>query len=249
MELKVEKTLVSESKILGVRLGRYRIPFGIYSGSDQGYMGFLRAPLVRNSYYWALSNNYLETGASLIGGTTWLSGETSVGTASDQDQYARRGGLNTVARIQAAHGSWIAGVSYIHTRPATSRLFAKGYTELGGADLRWMKSGVQLRGEWMAGRPFNGTAVRGGYADILVHRPIMGPITAVARIERVDYLAHAFSEYPRRYTAGVKVRLAQNLTAEINEVHQPYDVVSDPGHTSLDFGLTYTFRTRVAPGY
>jgi hypothetical protein len=212
-------------------------------------MGFLRAPLVRNSYYWALSNNYLETGASVIGGTTWLSAETSGGVANDQDEYARRGGLNAVARLQTSHGSWIAGVSYIHTRPAKSRPFAKGYTDLGGVDLRWMKSGVQVRGEWMAGRPFNGTAVRGGYADVLVHRPTMGPITAVARIERADYLARAFSEYPRRYTAGVKVRLTQNLTAEINEVHQPYDVVSDPGHTSLDFGLTYTFRTRLTPGY
>jgi hypothetical protein len=46
LELKLEKTVVREDRLLGLRLGRYRTPFGIYGGSDQGYMGFLRAPLI-----------------------------------------------------------------------------------------------------------------------------------------------------------------------------------------------------------
>ena len=146
MELKIEKTLASERRVFGVRMGRYRTPFGIYSGSDQGYMGFLRAPLIRNSYYWALSNNYLENGASVVAGTPSISLEASAGVATDQDEFSRRGGLNEVIRVQGAHGAWIAGISYIRTRPATSRPFAKGFTEISGTDLRWMKGGVQLRG-------------------------------------------------------------------------------------------------------
>ena len=42
------------------------------------------------------------------------------------------------------------------------------------------------------GRPFDGTTVRGGYADVFVHRPSMGPVTALARIERLDYGAGPF---------------------------------------------------------
>src|SRR5262249_32310055 len=147
LELNVEKTEIADKRLLGVRLGRYRTPFGIYSGSDQGYMGFLRAPLMRNSYYWALSNNYLETGASVIGGTTWLSAEASAGVATDEDKLSRPGGMNAVVRVQGAAGPWIGGVSYIRTRPSRAWGFpTTGRAEFSGLDLRWMKSGVQLRG-------------------------------------------------------------------------------------------------------
>jgi hypothetical protein len=242
LELKLEKTEIKGDRLLGVRLGRYRTPFGIYSGSDQGYTGFLRAPLIRNSYYWALSNNYLETGGSVMAGTTWLSAEVSAGIPTDQDPYSRARGLDTVVHVQGAGGPFIAGVSYIRTRPSTGWFFATGTTEFTGVDLRWMKNGVQLRGEWIAGRPFLGTRTHGGYADVLVHRPSMGPVTAVARIERLDYLAGPFSEFPRRYTLGARIRLTGGLMAEINHVRQPYDVAADPGHTSMDIALTYSVR-------
>lgn len=242
LELKVEKTRIDDQRLLGVRLGRYRTPFGIYSGSDQGYTGFLRAPLIRNSYYWALSNNYMETGASVIAGSTWLSAEASVGVASDQDEFSRPGGANSVVRIQGAGGPWIVGVSYIRTRPSHERSFAKGTAQFTGADVRWMKNGVQLRGEWIVGRPFDGANTRGGYADIMVHKPLMGPVTAVARIDRLDYLAGPFSQFPRRYTVGARIRLTRGLTAQINHVHQPFDGSDESGHTSLDIGLTYSIR-------
>src|SRR5205814_603 len=41
--------------LLDVRAGRYRTPFGIWSGGDQGYVGFSRAPLIRYDNYYALS--------------------------------------------------------------------------------------------------------------------------------------------------------------------------------------------------
>lgn len=242
LELKLEKTEIKGERLLGVRLGRYRTPFGIYSGSDQGYTGFLRAPLIRNSYYWALSNNYLETGGSVVAGTTWLSIEASAGTPTDQDEHSRAHGFDTVMHVQGAGGPFIAGVSYIRSLPSPTWFFARGPAQFTGIDLRWMKNGVQLRGEWVEGQPFAGARTNGGYADVLVHRPSMGPVTAVARIERLNYLAGPFSEFPRRYTLGARIRLTRGLTAEINQVHQPYDVSVDPGHTSLDIGLTYSIR-------
>jgi len=47
MEVFAEKTIAREGVLLGTRLGRYRTPFGLYSRSDHGYAGFLRAPLIR----------------------------------------------------------------------------------------------------------------------------------------------------------------------------------------------------------
>lgn len=242
MELHVEKTAIAGRRLLGVRAGRYRTPFGMHARSDHGYGGFLRAPLIRYSPYWAVSNNYLETGASVVAGTTWLSAEGSLGTASDQDDYARPGGLNAVARVQASHGPWIAGASHIRSRPSRTWTFASGRAQFTGLDARVMRGGLLLRGEWLWGQPFARARTRGGYVDLLLHRPVLGPVTAVARIERLDYDAGRFSQYPRRYTVGAKIRATHGSLIQINYVHQPRDVTGHAGHTSLDVGLTYTLR-------
>jgi hypothetical protein len=244
LELKAEKTHIKGRGLVGVRLGRYRTPFGISSGSDQGYVGFLRAPLIRNSYYWAISNNFLETGASITAGTTWLSAEVSSGTAADNDEYARPGGLNTVVRVQGSGGPVIVGASYIRTRPSKTREYATGSTEFTGVDFRVMSGGVQVRGEFLTGRPFDGTITRGGYADLLVHKQAMGPVTAVARVEYIDYFAGEYSEFPRRYTLGTKVQLNRWLTAQVNYVRRFRDsYASRPA--SLDISLSYTVRAGV----
>ena len=196
MEAYVERTEVSDGWLIGARIGRYRTPFGIYDRSDYGYTGLVRAPLIRYSEYWALSNNYMETGASLIAGTTWLSVEGSVGVATDEDKYARPGGANGVIRVQGAFGPLIVGASHIRTRPSREFAFASGRTTFTGVDARWMQAGVQLRGEWLSGQPFDRAETRGGYVEVHVHRRAMGPVTAVARLERLNYLAGPFSRFP-----------------------------------------------------
>ncbi len=70
----------------------------------------------------------------------------------------------------------------------------------------------------------------------------MGPVTAVARLERLDYFAGIFSSFPRRYTVGAKIRMARDWTGHVNYVHQPQDVTGYPGHTSVDIALTYSIR-------
>src|SRR5262249_26287097 len=108
----------------------------------------------------------------------------------------------------------------------------------------WMKRGVQVRGELIEGRPFLGARTRAGYVDFLVHKVFMGPVTAVARLERLDYYAGPFSEFPWRYTVGAKIRISQALTAQVNYVRQPLaaSYVPDQGHKSLDVALTYNIR-------
>jgi hypothetical protein len=110
-----------------------------------------------------------------------------------------------------------------------------------GVDARWMRSGVQLRGEWIVGRPFDGVATRGGYLDTLIHPRWLGPVTAVARIERLDYDADEFSEYLRRFTAGARVRFTPVIGAQINLVRElgrsPHE-----HKTALDLSLTYSVR-------
>ncbi len=242
MELYLEKTSVRGSRVIGTRVGRFRTPFGISGRSDHGYTGFLRAPLIRYSDYWALSNNYLETGASVMGGASWLSAEGSIGVATDEDEYARPGGANSVVRIQGAAGTWIVGASHIRTRPSAEWRFATGRAEFTGVDGRWMLAGVQVRGEWLTGRPFDNAVTQGGYVDLLVHRPRMGAVTLVSRIERLDYFAGRFSAFPRRYSVGAKIRASSRLVGQVNVIHQPRDRTGHEGHSSIDVALTLSAR-------
>jgi hypothetical protein len=104
-----------------------------------------------------------------------------------------------------------------------------------------MKGGVQLRGEWLAGRPFDGTHTTGGYLDVLVHRRRMGPVTAVARFEALDYAAGRFSQYQRRATIGARIRVTQGLAAHVNLMHHPGALYTST-ETAADVALTYTLR-------
>jgi hypothetical protein len=241
MEVYAEKTVTRQRFLVGTRLGRYRTPFGLYSRSDHGYAGFLRAPLIRYGDYWALSNNFFETGGSVVAGTSRLQAEVSLGIPQDEDEQHRRRGLDRVARLQGSFGPLIVGASYIHTQPTSERPWATGSTEFTGVDARWMMGGVQVRGEWIDGRSFSGTRTFGGYADVIVHRMFMGPVTAVARAETLDYVAGPFSSYPRRYTAGARIRLASMVIAHVNVLHgSAYD--SDRRQSAIDVALTFSAR-------
>ena len=188
-----ERTFQPGRLLVGVRAGRYRTPFGISSGSDQAYTGFLRAPLIRYDDYFALSNNFLEHGVDLIVGVPRLTLEVSAGVPADVGPASRRSGLDTVIRGQGAFGSLIVGVSYVNTEPYQPADFAYGRAVFVGTDVRFMRGGVQARGEWITGRPFDGTTTSGGYSDLIIHRPSMNPITAVLRAEYLAYVAQAHS--------------------------------------------------------
>ena len=70
----------------------------------------------------------------------------------------------------------------------------------------------------------------------------MGPVTAVARAERLDYDADAAPDvYLHRFTAGGRVRLGSCLSGTVNVIHQPSGLAA--GRTNgLDAGLTCTVR-------
>jgi len=177
----------------------------------------------------------------VVAGTPRLQAEVSLGIPQDEDELHRRRGFDRVGRVQASSGPLIVGASYIHTQPMREWSFATGSTEFVGADVRWMMGGVQVRGEWIDGRSFDTTRTFGGYVDVIVHRRFMGPITAVARAERLDYLAGPYSRYPRRYTAGARIRLASMLIAHVNALYgSAYD--DDRKRSAVDVALTFTAR-------
>ena len=228
----------------GFRAGRYRTPFGIYTRGDYAYTGFLRAPLIRYDGYFALSNNFLENGAELIAGIPQLYIETSLSTPADVGGVSRRSGVDTVTRLQGYYGPWIVGVSHIRTQPYSPVTFAQGRSVFTGVDLRWTAGGVQVSGEWITGQPFDGTSTQGWHADVMVHRPAMGPVTAVWRSERLDYEARApFARRGQRHTAGARIRLLRNLSALVNVLHQSGDL-TDTYASALDGALTYSIRLR-----
>ena len=241
VEMYAERTLLKGPYLASVRVGQFRTPFGMYGRSDQAYTGFTRTPLIRYGGYWALSNNFLEDGISVTAGTPRFFAEASAGIPQDQDQYRRRTGVDSTLRLQGAAGPLVVGVSHIHTQPSASRTFARGSTVFTGVDVRWMRGGIQLRGEWIDGQPFGGTRTFGGYVDAFVHRPAMGPVTAVLRAERLDYEAGRFSSFPRRYAAGARVRLSSVLIGQLNVVHQPADARL-ASVSAVEFGLTFSLR-------
>jgi hypothetical protein len=243
IEAYAERTFLPGPFLVGIRGGRYRTPFGISSGSDHAYNGFLRAPLIRYDDYYALSNNFLEHGGDVIVGVPRLTLEVSAGVPADVGSASRRQGLDTVVHGQGALGALIVGMSYIRTRPYQDEFFAKGRAVFTGLDVRFMRGGVQARGEWISGRPFDGTTTTGGYADLIVHRPSMGPITAVMRAEHLAYEAPApFQLYGTRYTGGARIRLLGRLTAVVDVIHQSHDLPQRRA-TSVDVGLTYSVRS------
>ena len=228
--------------LAGVRAGRYRTPFGISTASDHAYNGFLRAPLIRYDNYYALSNNFLEHGIDVIAGVPRLSVEMSVGRPADVGTAVRREGTTRVVRVQGTVGSAIVGASHIRTEPYQPARYAFGRAEFSGLDVRWMYGGVQLRAEWLGGRPFDGTTTTGWYADAIVHRRSMGPVTAVARIEQLDYdTSPERALHAARQTVGARVRLPGGFTGQVNLLHHR-GLQTQPRRTSVDIGLTYSVR-------
>jgi hypothetical protein len=236
-----ERTFRPHAALLAVHAGRFRTPFGISAGSDHAYSGFLRAPLIRYDDYFALSNNFLETGVGVVAGVPSLYVETSLGRPDDVGEAERRPGLDRVVRVQGSYRSLIVGLSHISTNPYQPISFARGRAAFTGVDARWMRKGVELRGEWIAGQPFDGTRTTGGYVDLLIHRPGLGPVTAVVRAERLGYeTAPPYAIYAQRYTAGARVRILNTVAAQVNVMRQHGLPESRP--TSLDVALTYVFR-------
>jgi hypothetical protein len=239
-----ERMFRLHAALLSIRAGRFRTPFGISSGSDQGYSGFTRAPLVRYDGYFALSNDFLEHGANVMVGVPRLSLEASIGRPADIGDAVRRGGVDTIVRLQSYAGPLILGISHIRTSPYQPVSFAPGRADFTGVDARFMRDGVQLRGEFVAGRPFDGVTTTGWYADALIHRVGMGPVTAVARIEQLDYNTpvSAFVLHTKRQTAGARVRVVDNLSMQVDVLHQSGQLPTSSSLGALDVCLTYTVR-------
>lgn len=248
IEAYVEYVIPAGHMVRSIRGGRYRMPFGISAASEHAYLGFLRPPLIRYGGYFALSNGYLEHGVDLVVGVPQLSAELSVGRPGDVGEAIRRAGMDTVARVQGSFKSIIVGASFLDTTPYLPTTFARGRSRFSGVDVRWMQGGVQLRGEWLAGRPFDGTSTTGGYFDVLVHRPMMGPVTALARMERLDYDTRPpYALHTERYQAGVRVRVWRGLAVSTGVAHQGGQL-TQAQRTALDVGVSYAVRKSHSAG-
>ncbi|HEV3215526.1 MAG TPA: hypothetical protein VGZ27_07370 [Vicinamibacterales bacterium] len=245
VEAYAERYFHPHGGVLGARGGQFRTPFGIYDRSDYAYSGFIRAPLIRYDGYWALSNNYMERGALVTAGVPRLFAEASVGKPHDIGSSKRRDGTDESIRVQGNYGPFIVGVSHVRSEPYLPAAFAHGRQVFTGADARWTHSfGVQVRGEFLKGHPFNGASTTGWYLDGFLHHVGMGPFTAVVREETLDYTAPApFAASTRRFTMGTRVRLPGYVTAQINYMHQHGDL-PQTHDSSLDFTLTYSIRYR-----
>ena len=254
MELYVEKLrrLGDGATFVGLRAGRYRTPFGMSSRSDHAYLGFLRAPLIRYAWNWALSSTYMDLGADVIVGRPSFTVETSLGVPSDEGDAPRRRGFTGLVRAQGYVKSAVFGASYINSAVADTNPLVHGRLLLSGVDGRWMHGGFQVRGEWVIGEADAESTTRGGYVDVIAHPRALGRVTLLARLEHLDWdlpSGPQYSAYPRRLTVASRVRI-------LPEVHVQAGVLRSfartPGPndrfervrptTTLDVAVTFSRR-------
>jgi hypothetical protein len=77
---------------------------------------------------------------------------------------------------------------------------------------------------------------------VIVHRPVMGPVTAFGRIERLAYDSiPPFDLYTHRYTGGARVRVWRTISVSAGLVHQAGQQ-TQARRTALDVGLTGSWR-------
>jgi hypothetical protein len=242
VEAYAERMFRPNDAIVGVRAGRFRPPFGIYNASDHAYSGFLRPPLIRYDDHSAISNTFLEHGADLVVGTPQLTVETALGAPGDVGAAVRRSGFDAIVHVQGYYGPLIAGASYIRTSPLQSAAVDHGRASMTGIDLRWTYAGVQVRGEWVRGQPSEGSTTSGWYADTLIHLARMGPVTAVARLEQLDYQEPGLAEEQVfRQTIGARIRLVDAFSLHLNLVHRGGEL-EEYKPNSVDVGLTWSAR-------
>ena len=243
MDAYAERSFRPRGALLGVRAGRFRTPFGIYNRSDYSYAGFIRPPLIRYDGYWALSNNWLEDGVMMTAGVPQLLVEASVGRPSDAGFAKRKIGTDGSVRVQAYRGQFIVGVSHARSNPYMRRRTVTGRQVFTGIDGRWThRSGIQARGEFLKGRSWDGVSTVGAYIDGYVHRPGMGPFTAVVRGEFLDYdTAPPRARFGRRLTLGTRVRWPGPVTLQLNYLRQHGDLPYIKKET-IDFTATYSVR-------
>ena len=246
MEAFAERYFKPRGTILGVRAGRFRTPFGIYGRSEYGYTGFVRPPLIRYDGYYGVSNNWLEEGVTLTAGVPQLFVEGSISRPHDAGASQRRAGTNGSIRVQGYRGSLIVGASHARSNPYLPSRFAVGRQAFNGVDVRWTHSaGVQARGELLKGHSHEGgVSTTGWYIDGFVHRPGMGPFTAVIRGESLTYKATPpRARAARRLTLGTRVRWPGPVTLQINYLRQHGDLTLIKHH-SIDFSATYSVRLK-----
>ena len=244
MEAYAERYFSPRGALLGIRAGRFRTPFGIYSRSDFGYNGFTRPPLIRYDGYFGVSNNWLENGVTLTAGVPQLFVEGSISRPHDVGAAQRREGTNGSIRVQGYRGQFIVGVSHARSNPYLSPRFAVGRQAFNGVDVRWSHgAGVQARGELLHGHSYEGVSTTGWYLDGSLHRRGMGPFTAVVRGESLDYDSPdpSRARASQRLTLGTRVRWPGPLTLQLNYLRQRGDLPHIKKH-SLDFSATYSIR-------
>lgn len=249
-EAYAERTLQHDDWLTEVRVGRYRSPFGISHRSDYAYSGLSRAPLMRYDGYWAVTNNFLEQGVDILTGVPHLSLEASLGTPGDIGVAQRRAGVSGVLRLQANAGDLTMGASHMTSRTYDEDAIGTTRLAFSSVDGRWMRAGVQVRGEWLIGHYDADSSTRGWFVDTAVHRHAMGPVTAVFRVERLRFSSeHAFHWLDElhvdpwlgvRHSAGARIRLPGGLTAQAAVVRHGAELAEYGTRTALDLGVTYS---------
>jgi hypothetical protein len=200
------------------RLGRFRLPFGIYDRSEVDYSGFAEPALVKSQGVIGAHLTRSGTGAQWIwAGAPW---RLQVSLANDDPpggfSLRASGGAGTL-RIERLLGPWLLGLDGYLGR-ARGPEFGGRASAL-GLDWRWATPWLQFRGEALLGGGAAG-GERGIHADLWYHVPAIPDLTALARLEtaRVGGASRSRATLGARYRLrrGPDVTLAVNLLQELS---------------------------------
>ena len=195
-----------------------------------------------------MSAGYLEHGVDVLVGVPQFTLEMSVGRPGDVGDVLRRPGWTGAVRAEGSAGPWIVGASFVNTMPYEPIPDAPGRTHFGGIDARWMRAGVQFRGEWLFGQYSDIATTTGGYIDAIVHTRAMGRVTALARAEKIDYdiLPVEWALFTHRYSAATRVRVWEGLSVSLGMAHQGGQL-TQTRRTAMDIGISWALRKDLRP--
>ncbi len=200
---------------LRLRLGQFRVPFGIYERGESDYFGFIQMPMARaqptTDYYSSYAFARLSSGVQVSGGSPELSYRVAVVDRSDRLWESRPGEMtDVVARVQTYADPWILGLSTYQGHVGTDALWWKpgpaARARWWGVDWRYTTTGLMLRGEYIAGR-VGGRSPTGAYVDAVLHPAWMGKSSLLFRYERYSMAMAAVPggrQATEQVTAGAK---------------------------------------------
>ena len=194
-----------------VQLGIVRVPFGIYDYRETYGSGLIDYPMARGDYH-HMGVDWGAPGVQYTGGSSNLRLDLAAFDGNGVGLWNNTTHVNGVsARIQAYRGNMILGAS--RWDGSVVQAGARGGVHLSGVDVRYSRSHLVVRGEYLVGM-MGGQSMHGWYLDTLYRLPKFEKFSLVGRLEMMSPSQSLSTG--QQLTLGVRYTLARNWAMAAN---------------------------------